>query len=94
MNEMIDALTKGIGMELSKPMRISYYDKKRYLEKNDSYQNCSDQIKQYLIDVLALSIFYQHIIVPLHGSINFATGTKSYGVKRVRMGDYHLDQEF
>lgn len=58
------------------------------------FQNSSSEAKQFIIDVMAMAIFNQHIIVPLHGAANFGTGTKQYGVKRIRMGNYHLDREF
>ena len=94
MNEMIDALTRGIGIELSKPIRISYYEKKRYLEKDARYLQSPKEIKIFLVDVMALSIFNQQAITPLHGASNFSSGAKAYGVTRVRMGTYHLDKEF
>lgn len=94
MNEMINALTKGIGVDLYKPIRISYYNNKSILEKNSKFQRSSKNKKNFLIDVMALSIFNQHAIIPLHGSANFASGTKNYGVTRIRMGTYHLDKEF
>ncbi len=94
MDEMINSLTKGIGIELYKPLRISYYNKKRFLEKNDHFQKSTERNKQFLIDIMALSIFNQQIILPFHGAANFAAGTKSYGVTRVRMASYHLDKEF
>ncbi len=94
MEEMINLLTRGIGAELYKPLRISYYNKKRFLEKNDKFQKSSKRNKQFIIDVMALSIFNQKIILPYHGAANFAAGSKAYGVTRVRMASYHLDKEF
>jgi len=94
MDEMINVLTKGIGVELYKPLRIAYYNKKTFLIKNSKYQRSSNISKQFLIDVMALSIFNQKIILPFHGAANFAVGTKPYGVKQVRMANYYLDQEF
>ncbi|HKI55429.1 MAG TPA: hypothetical protein VJ987_14990 [Anaerolineales bacterium] len=94
MDEMINALTKGIGVELYKPIRIAYYNKKSFLEKSESYKQCSNEMKLFLLDVLALSIFNQQVITPIHGARNFASGTRKYGVTRVRMASYHLDKEF
>jgi hypothetical protein len=94
MNEMIDALTRGIGVDLYRPMRISFYNKKRFLEKNEKYLKSPDNIKQFLIDVVALSIFNHQVIIPLSGATNFLTGTKSYRVTKVRMGTYYLDKDF
>lgn len=94
MDEMINILTRGIGIELVKPIRISYYDKKRYLEKDENYKNNTDDIKQFLIDMMAMSVFNQQVIVPLYGASNFGSATKEYGVKQVRMGSYMLDNNF
>jgi len=94
MDEMIDALTRDIGIELVKPIRISYYDKKRFLEKNENYKNSPDDMKQFLIDMMAMSIFNQQVIVPLYGAINFGSDTKKYGVEQVKMGSYMLDHNF
>lgn len=94
MDEMINALTKGIGADLYKPIRMAYYDKKRALEKNEAYKSCAAEMQQFLLDVMALSIFNQQVITPLHGASNFASGTRQYGVKRVRMASYDLDRKF
>lgn len=94
MTEMIDALTKGIGAELGKPIRFSYYNLQRSLEKNNRYSQCSEEMKLFITDVLALSIFNQKVITPIYGAINFSAGTKKFGVSRIRMGDYHLDKRF
>lgn len=94
MDEMINLLTKGIGADLYKPLRISYYKFRDSLLNNVNYKKSSAREKQFLIDVLALSIFNQKVVLPFHGAANFAEGTKSMGVKRVRMATYHLDREF
>ena len=94
MYSMLNIITKGIGSELSKPIRISYYEKKRLLDKNKKFQQSSNEIQLFLCDILALSLFNQKVITPLYGAGNFMDGTRSYGVNRVRMGTYHLDEEF
>lgn len=94
MDQMINILTKGIGIELGKPIRMSYYDKKKLFGKNENYKNCTDDIKQFLIDMMAMSIFNQQVIVPLHGAANFGSDTKKYGVEQVKMGSYMLNNNF
>lgn len=91
---MIDILTKGIGAELWKPVRISYYNLLKILEKDERYFKSHEETKLFLVDVLALSIFNQKVILPLHGASNFVSGTKKLGVKQVGMGSYHLDRDF
>ena len=57
---MINVLVKKIGFELSKKIRFSYYEKKRYVEKNDSFQSSNEETKYFIIDMLALTIFNQN----------------------------------
>ncbi|PLX99509.1 MAG: hypothetical protein C0623_09250 [Desulfuromonas sp.] len=75
-NEMIDALTKGIGAELGKPIRISFYEKEKLLIKNSAFQQCQGWQKQLITDMAALSIFNQLVILPYHGAGNFYTDSK------------------
>lgn len=91
---MIDALTKGIGADLGKPLRFSYYEKKRYVEKNAQYMECSKWTKLFILDVLALSLYNQSVVTPLHGATNFYNDTRKEGVTRIRMGNYHIDKDF
>jgi len=94
MDEMINALTKGIGVEQYKPIRISYNVLKDILFKDPKFNNCTDDIKQFLVDVLALSIFHQHVIIPFHGASNFISGAREYGAEKVKMAGYVLDRDF
>jgi hypothetical protein len=94
MDEMINALTRGIGPEQYRPIRISYNELKKVLFKDPIFNNCTDDIKQFLLDVLALSIFNQHVILPLHGASNFISGAREHGAKRVKMAGYVLDSNF
>jgi len=94
MNEMLNIVTKGIGVELSKPIRLSYYNYIRELQKNTKFQNATSDIRLFLIDILALSLFNQKVITPLYGVGNFLDGSRKYGVNKIRMGSYDLDNEF
>jgi|GEM_PF-1820544 len=40
----------------------------------------------FMTDMLALAIFHQRVIMPLHGAGNFYTGTKKLGVKQIAIG--------
>ena len=91
---MIDALTKGLGVELGKPIRIAFYEKEKLLKMNNAFQECTNWQKQLIIDMAALSIFNQLIILPYHGTDNFYKGSKSMGVTRIRVGSQHIDKEF
>ena len=93
MEEMIKTLTKGIGSELGKPIRMSYYNKKRFVDKALTEFNVSDTVRNLVYDILALTIFHDSIIIPLHGSIHFMDSAKKYGVSQISMGSYKLGKE-
>lgn len=93
MDEMIGALTKGIGVELGKPIRRNYFQARSALQKQSSFQGLSKAKQQFAIDLLALTIFHTQAIVPLHGSARFLTQTRRMGVVRVQMSEYMLTKE-
>lgn len=93
-NEMIEALTRGIGVELGKPIRISFFEKERYLNQNVHFQQSAQWQKQLITDMAALSIFNQQVILPYHGVSNFYRDSKKSGISRIRLGDQHIDSEF
>ena len=94
MDEMIDALTKGIGVEVGRPLRRSYFQLKQRLEQNEKYQRSGDDLKIALLDLLALSIFHHQVIVPFYGANNFRHGSRQLGIKDVRVGGKNLGEEF
>lgn len=94
MDEMIDALTKGIGGEIGRPLRLSYYQLKQRLQQNEKYQTSGDDVKITLLDLLALSIFHHQVIVPFYGANNFRQGSRQLGIKDVRVGGKNLGKEF
>lgn len=94
MDAMIDALTKGIGVEVGRPLRLSYFQLKRRLQQNEKYQQSDDGDKIALLDLLALSIFHHQVIVPFYGANNFHQGSRHLGIKDVRLGGKNLGKEF
>lgn len=93
-NEMLEALTRGIGAEVGKPVRMSFFEKERFIKQNEAFQRCAAWRKQLILDAAALSIFHQLVILPYHGATNFYTDSKKSGISRIRMGTQHLDREF
>lgn len=88
---MINALTYGLGAELGKKIRLAYFEKERFLENHDSYLKFKLEEKLLYKDILALSVFHQYAIGPLHGSAEFMNSTKQYGVKSIAMGSFKFD---
>lgn len=94
MDEMLNILTKGIGSELGRPIRISYYDKKRAVDKVLQSDRIPENKKNIVYDILALTVFHDKIIIPLHGSLNFMQTTKRYGITEVSMSTYSIGHEY
>ena len=90
---MLNSLTYGLGAELGKKIRISYYDKENLILKHSLYQDFDGHQKESIKDLLALSIFYQYAIGPLHGSVEFMDNTKQYGVKSIGFGSYKFGEK-
>jgi hypothetical protein len=88
MDEMVNALTSGIGSELGRTIRLKYYDQKRRAFNHMLTSKWGEQESTLLCDLIALAVFYELIIVPLQGSLNFMEFTASFGVSQVRMGEY------
>jgi hypothetical protein len=93
-DEMLVALTRGIGAELGKKIRFSYYEKKRLIQNDDIYRACQENEKSLFLDLLALAIFHEFAIGPMHGSNNFYSSTKKYGVNSISLGSFKVDDEF
>lgn len=91
---MITALTRGIGAELYKPLRIQYWNWKKTFINNISYRQSNEMVKLFLHDVLALSLFNQYVMTPIYGASNFTEESSQMGVTRVRMGSHHIDKKF
>lgn len=92
-NEMLNALTYGLGAELGKKIRLAYFEKERFLSKHEKYLEFPPTHRQRYLDLLALSVFYQYAIGPLHGSVEFLNNTKRYGVESIGMGTYKFDSK-
>lgn len=91
--EMLNSLTYGLGADLGKKIRLSFYEKEKVLAKHDLYKEFNASQKQLYKDLLALSVFHQYAIGPLHGSVEFMKNTKKYGVKSINMGSYKFDDK-
>jgi hypothetical protein len=90
-DEMLNELTRGIGAELGKKIRIAYYEKKKYISSDGVFKAIHSEKQPIIWDLLALSIFHEFVIGPLHGSNNFLLKSKKYGVKSINMGSYKID---
>jgi hypothetical protein len=94
MDEMLMALTRGIGADLGKKVRFAYYEKKRLIVNDEIFKECQEYQQSLIFDLLALAMFHEFAIGPMHGSNNFYSSTKKYGVKRISLGSFNIDDEF
>lgn len=92
-DEMINIFSMGVGIKLGKIMRFSYFELKKILIKNAIYSEQGNESKQIIIDILALSIFYNRIILPLSGAHNFIGNLPQYKVGEIGMGSYKIDMK-
>jgi hypothetical protein len=93
-DEVIKILTNGIGGELGKPIRFRYYElKEKLLNRLRISRDLNNDDAQIAIDVIALSVFYQRLIVPFYGSSNFLERLNSHAVSSVLMGSYILGED-
>ena len=93
MDEMLKILTKGIGTDLWKPIRMSYYDKRRSVDKILKQRKTPDNKRDIIYDLLALTVFHDKAIIPMHGSINFMGNARKYDVNSISMGHYKIDED-
>ena len=67
---------------------------KKIILKHDIYNEISQEKQPLMLDLLALGIFHEFAIGPMHGSNNFFSSSKRYGVKSISMGSYKIDNQF
>jgi len=93
-DEVILILTNGIGSILGRAIRFNYYELKEKLLKSVPYhKDFTREDTQIAIDIIALSIFHQAVVVPFYGSSNFLGRLADYEVTAVRMGTYTLSPD-
>jgi len=93
-DELLKILTCGLGASLGKPIRIRYYELKKMLFQNDYAEVMLDRENvQIAVDMIALSVYYQYLIVPFYGSDNFLKNLTTRGVTSIAMGQYSLGSE-
>lgn len=84
-NDLISALTDGIGAYLGRSIRASY---RRLFERvcKDAHFKQLDYItRQEIVDILALAIFYSEVISPLESGQSFLSLTRKAKATHVRI---------
>lgn len=90
MDEMLACLTNGIGVVLGKEVRLDYFKRKALLTRHDKFSKLPSNQKNIVLDLLALTTFHEHVLIPIYGSMNFLLSGYNYNFKFVQMGSYEL----
>lgn len=92
--EMVETLTVGIGAELGRKVRLSFFTLAERLMKYERFITMERPIQQMTLDLLALSIFYNEIICPLEGSQSFLLFIEKANASHIRIGSDKLTDQF
>ena len=91
---VIEALTDGIGGILGRRARSSFYKLVDRLEQMPEYHSKKPAVQQHLLDILALSVVYNQVVIPLDSSRSFMDLAKEAGATHVRIAKHKLDARF
>ncbi len=83
---LIIALTDGIGAELGRAVRSSYYELLARLSKHAFFLCLDRTSRQQVVDILALSMFYKTVISPLESAQSMLSLAHKAGATHVRIG--------
>lgn len=93
-DEVIQIITNGIGFILGKAIRKNYYELKDKLLKSLPYhKEFSIEDAQIAIDIIALSVYHQAVVLPFYGSSNFFERMRAFDISSVQMGTYKLSAD-
>lgn len=91
---VITALTDGIGTELGRDVRRSFFRQYERLVIHDDFVSLEHVEKQRIADCLAIAAFYQSVIVPLESSGKFVELLGRAGASHLQLAKDRLDQRF
>jgi hypothetical protein len=83
--DLLVALTDGIGAALGSKVRRSFYTLSDRLLHNRTFAEWSERQRRFALDVLALAIVYQEIILPLSGSHLLIDRLRSHDISSIRL---------
>lgn len=85
-NTLVTALTDGIGAELGRAVRSSYYELLTRLSRHELFLRLDYTSRQQVIDVLALSMFYNTVIAPIESARSLLSLANKAAATHVRIG--------
>ena len=84
-DEVLLALTEGIGGILGRVVRRQYYELKNQLLLNSRYRKFDDELKQFAIDMLSLNVFHRLLILPMSGAEGLWTQMQRFSITSIKM---------
>ncbi len=84
--QVLLALTDGIGADLGRSVRASYYETLKRLTVHESFLQLDLVSRQELVDILALSMFYNIVISPLESGQSLLSLVQRAKATHVRIG--------
>ncbi len=83
---VVVALTDGIGSDLGRSVRASYYETLKRLVSHESFIRLDHASRQELVDILALSNFYNIVVAPLESGRSLLSLAQRAQATHVRIG--------
>jgi len=93
-NNILNALTYGLGSELGKAVRVEYYKSLDRLKQFIASFKLDQRKIDLIEDMIALACFRDIVLFPVEGSIGFIRRINSFDVHGVKMGTYTLDKNY
>ncbi len=84
-DEILIAITDGIGGILGREVRRKYYESKNQLLANKKFIKYDEKTKQFALDILALGVFHKLIILPINGANSFWNNLHCQEITSVKM---------
>lgn len=91
---VIVALTDGIGAHLGKRARSTFFKLASRISRIPEFSKLDLAAKQQIVDILALSSFYNVVVFPLQSGSAFMTIARKAGASHIRMGKDKLTAQF
>ena len=92
--EMIRLFSKRLPRDLSRDLYREYQRLYPRLTQimNEHPSHLSEDDREFVYLLLAMSIFYDSVVMPLAGAASFANSLLAWNVSNIQIGDYNLTE--
>jgi len=91
---MVVAITEGVGAHIGRSVRSSFYKLADRLPSVTNFSKLDFSMQQQIIDILALSIFYNEVVQPLESGRAFFSLASRSNATHIRIGADKLTSRF